>query len=151
MEFKKRLRSRLDAENGRPRFPTPGKAGPAFPLQPEIAFRVVIADILDQRARLVQIGGVLAVLDPAAHQLTQDAAEIGVAGVAEEAAGVGEHPDEVAQQAQVGQADELLPHAGLVVVEPPGAAVLELPGNAGTLERADHGVQQLVLAGVQAV
>ena len=43
-------------------------------------------------------------------------------GVAQEAAAVGQHANEVAQQAQACQAGHLLFHADLVVIEPPCGA-----------------------------
>ena len=63
-----------------------------------------------------------------------------MAGVAQEAAAVRQHTHEVAQQAQVGQAGHLLLHARLCIVEPPGAAVLDLARHFSALERADDGI-----------
>ena len=74
-----------------------------------------------------------------------------MAGVAQEAAAVGEHAHEVAQQAQVGQALHLVLHADLLVVEPPGRTVLDLAGHLAALEAAQDGADLLVVGGVQAV
>ena len=74
-----------------------------------------------------------------------------MAGVAQEGAGVSQHTDEVAQDAQLAQGDHLILHTDLVVVEPPGRAVLDLAGNLGALVCAQQGVQPLVVGGVQGV
>ena len=109
------------------------------------------ADIAHNAAQHLHIGRILAVLYPAADQFTQNAAEIFVAGVAQEAAAVRQHTHEVAQQAQVGQAGHLLLHARLCIVEPPGAAVLDLPATSVPWNRADDGIQQLVVRRIQTV
>ena len=61
------------------------------------------------------------------------------------------HTDEVPQHAQVGQTGQVLGHPRLVVVEPPGAAVLDLPRHLGTLEGPQQGVDPGVVRRVQAV
>ena len=63
---------------------------------------VVIADILYDLAQRLHVGVNLTVIDPAADQTAEDAAEVFMTGVGEERAGVGEHTDEVAQNAQIG-------------------------------------------------
>ena len=88
-------------------------------LQAEIALCVVGADVLDDRAQEFHIGGIFAVFHPVADEFAEYSAEVLMTGVAQEGAGVGQHTDEVAQQAQVGEASHLLDHAGLGVVEPP--------------------------------
>ena len=74
-----------------------------------------------------------------------------MAGVAQEAAAVGQHTDEVAQQAEAGQTGHLLFHADLVVVEPPCGAVLDLARELAVLEAAEDGADLSIIAGVQAV
>ena len=120
-------------------------------LQSEVTLCVVEADALDDLLQSLLIVGILAILDPLADQVAQDAAEVVVAGVAQEAAAVGEHAHEVAQQAQVGQALHLVLHADLLVVEPPGRTVLDLAGHLAALEAAQDGADLLVVGGVQAV
>ena len=71
--------------------------------------------------------------------------------VAEEGAGVCEHTDEVAQKTQVCQGDHLLFHAGLVVIEPPGRAVLDLAGDGAILEAADQCAQLCVVGRIQRI
>ena len=70
---------------------------PEGALQTEVAFGVAEANALDNGAQGLFIGGILAVFDPGAEQLTEDAAEILVPGVGEEAALVGQHSDEAGQ------------------------------------------------------
>ena len=74
-----------------------------------------------------------------------------MAGVAQEAAAVGQHADEVAQQAQAGQGLHLLVHAVVSIAEPPGGAQLDLAGDLVVLERAQDGAQHIKVGGVQAV
>ena len=74
-----------------------------------------------------------------------------MAGVAQEAAAVGQHTDEVAQQAEAGQTGHLLFHADLVVVEPPCGAVLDLARDLAVLEAAEDGADLSIIAGIQAV
>ena len=66
-----------------------------------------------------------------------------MAGIGKEGARVGQHSDKVAEDGEIGKADELILHSLLVVVEPPSTAVLELAGDFGALERADDGVDAL--------
>jgi len=74
-----------------------------------------------------------------------------VAGVAQEAAAVGQHTDEVAQQAQICQTLHLVFHADLLVIEPPCRTVLDLARHLGALEAAQNGADLLVVGRVQAV
>ena len=74
-----------------------------------------------------------------------------MAGIGQEAAGIGEHADEVPQHAAVGKGGELLDHASLVVVKPPGGPLLNPAQGGAVLETADDGVESFVVVGVQAV
>ena len=74
--------------------------------------------------------GHLAVLDVAADQVAEHAAEILVARVGHERARVGQHADEAREQAAVGQRVHLPFHAFLLVEEPPAGAELDLAGDA---------------------
>ena len=74
-----------------------------------------------------------------------------MARIGQERAGVGKHAHKVAQDALVSQSRELLAHADLVVVEPPGGAVLDLTGGRSLLEAAHDGIDHGVIDGVQAV
>lgn len=65
-------------------------------LQVEVALGVVEADAADDLLQGLLVVGILAVLDPLADDVAHDAAEVVVAGVAQEAAAVGQHTDEVA-------------------------------------------------------
>src|SRR5699024_461595 len=83
-----------------------------FQGEAEELHRVVVADAPHHLLQGFPVGGVFAVFHPGAQQLAEDAAEVLVAGVGQKAAGIGEHADEVAQQAAVGKGGELLDHAG---------------------------------------
>ena len=74
-------------------------------LQGEVTLCVVEADALDDLLQSLLVVGILAVLDPLADDVAQDAAEVIVTGVAQEAAAVGQHTHKVAQQAKAYQTD----------------------------------------------
>ena len=97
-------------------------------LYAEVTLCVVGGDVLNHLAQGLHVSGILTVLDPGADQVAHNAAEVLVTGVGQEGTGVGQHADEVAQQAQVGEAGHLLDHAGFGVVEPPAGTVLNLTG-----------------------
>ena len=61
---------------------------------------IVEADVFDHCAKQFHIGRDLSVFDIGADQVAQDAAEIFVARLGEEAARVGEHADEAAEQTE---------------------------------------------------
>ncbi len=90
-------------------------------------------------------------LDVLAQGVAQDAAEILVPRVGEEAPRVGQHPHEAAQEAQVGEGVDLRPHPADMVVEPPGGAVLHLAGRRAVVEIIGVGHHQGVVAGVEVV
>ena len=115
-------------------------------LDVEVALAVVGGDVLNHLAQSLDVSGILAVLNPAADQVAHNAAEVLVTGIGQEGTGVGQHADEVAQQAQVGQGSHLLDHAGLGVVEPPAGTMLNLTGNLRTLECAQEGAQPILNA-----
>ena len=92
----------------------------------KIPLCVGIADVFNNGAQCGFVMGVFPVFDPTADQITEDAAEVFMPGVAEKAAGIGKHTDEAREISIGGQRRELVDHAALVVIEPPGAAVLHL-------------------------
>ena len=110
-----------------------------------------MADAAHDRGQGGHVGGIFAVFHPGAEQVAEDAAEIFVPSVAEEGAGVGQHADEGRQVAEACQRGELGLHAGPVVVEPPGAAELQLAGDAALLEAAHDRAQRRVVVGVEGV
>ena len=65
-------------------------------------------------------------------------------GIAQEAAAVGEHTHETAQQAEGAQGIHLTRHTVELVVEPPAAAKLDLAGLGAVLEVAEHRGDDLV-------
>ena len=70
-------------------------------LQVKVAFCVVKGDTLHNFLQAGFDVGVFAVFHPIADEVAHDPAEIVVPGVAEEGTGIGEHTDEIAQQAQI--------------------------------------------------
>ena len=75
-----------------------------FLLEPEIALRVAIADVLHHLSEERKFrGGQKTFLYLSAQQVAQDAPEILMARIGEEAARVGQHPHETAQEAERGE------------------------------------------------
>ena len=74
-----------------------------------------------------------------------------MARIGQEGPGVGQHADEAAEHADVGQGLHLGGHAVEVVVEPPGRAELDLAGGALVLEAARRRDQLVVVRGVEGV
>ena len=72
-------------------------------------------------------------------------------GVGEEASGVCQHADKAGEVSEVCEGDHLILHAGLVIVEPPCAALLDLRARRGILETAEDRADRLVVVRVQAV
>ena len=72
-------------------------------------------------------------------------------GITQKTAGVGKHTDEVTKQTEVRKADQLIPHALFVVVEPPGTAVLDFSGRFRSLESANERIDKGVVRGIQTV
>src|SRR6185312_6320758 len=119
--------------------------------QAEVIPRVAKADVLHHRADQLQVGGDRPPGHVGAQQVAERAPEILVARIAEEAAGVGDHADEAAEQPEIGEGVHLPLHALLLVEEPPAAAELELAGDAAVLEAADHRPEEVVIHRVDVV
>lgn len=117
----------------------------------EIAPGVFIAYAAHDFTENLHIVGEETLLHPFADQAAEDAAEIFMPGIAQEAAAVGKHAHESGQIPQVRQADQLLGHALQVVVEPPGGAVLNLGHRLLALEAAANAVDGLIVVGIEAV
>ena len=73
-----------------------------------------------------------------------------MSGVGKETSGVGQHTDEVSKASQVSERGHLLGHAGLVIVEPPCGALLDLTGEL-LLETADDGSDGSIIIWIQGV
>ena len=72
-------------------------------------------------------------------------------GIAQEGTGIRQHTDKVPQQTQVCQNRHLFLHTGLVVIEPPGRAVLHLAGNRAVLEASDNSTQLGIVRRIQRI
>lgn len=73
-----------------------------------------------------------------------------MSGVGKETSGVGQHTDEVSKASQVSERGHLLGHAGLVIVEPPCGALLDLSWEL-LLETADDSADGGVIIRIQRV
>jgi len=119
--------------------------------EPEGLAGVPTADGRDEVVEPVAAVGQSAAGDVAADEIAEDPSEILVPGKRQERSGVGHHADESPQQAQVGEHVHLLPHAPLLVHEPPAAAPLNLAGNLTVLERSREGGEEGVVGGIDVV
>ena len=93
---------------------------------------------------------VLAVFHPAADQLAGNSAEILVTGIGQKTW----NPSACRQSCREAQGlprGHLLCHSGLVVIEPPGASLLDLAHRVSTLEASDDGSDRRVVDGIQGV
>lgn len=117
----------------------------------EVATCVVVGNIFDHTCQRLHIVGQQAFLHIIAEEVTEQSAEILMARIAEEGAGVGEHSHEAAEQSEHGKRVHLPCHAIELVVEPPSRTKLNLSRARTILEIAKHGSDDLVGAGVERI
>src|SRR5258706_7574586 len=86
-----------------------------------------------------------------AEEIADEATEIVMPRVRQEAPRIGDHADETREQAHVRQGSNLRRHAVELIEEPPPRAVLHLAGHRAVLEVADHRGEQVIVAGVEVV
>src|SRR5258706_11165944 len=86
-----------------------------------------------------------------AEEIADEATEIVMPRVRQEAPRIGDHADETREQAHVRQGSNLGRHAVELIEEPPPRAVLHLAGHRAVLEVADHRGHQVIVAGVKVV
>lgn len=114
---------------------------------------VAVGDALDHVADKFEVVGEEAVVHVLAEEVAKDAAEVFVPWRGEVAARVGEHADEVAEEADGTEGVDLPFHAFKGVEEPPAGAVLKATGDAVfiALIVADDGGEDVVVLGVEVV
>ena len=117
----------------------------------EVIAGVGEGDIFDHFAEQLLIIRPETFFDFFAEQVAKKPAEVFVPGVGEEAAGIGEHSDEPAQQAHIGQGIHLFGHAVHLVEEPPAGTELHLAGTGAVLEIAEHGGEDFIILGIDTV
>jgi hypothetical protein len=89
-------------------------------LELEVVLGVVVRDVFHHLAETVPLFvRDFAVLHIGCDEVTHDAAEILVARIREERAGVGKHTYETAEESEEGEAVHLLLHTVLLIEEPP--------------------------------
>ncbi len=71
--------------------------------------------------------------------------------IGEEASGVRQHSDKAGKQADIRERGQLRGHSRFVIIEPPGAAVLQLAYRRGILETSDNTVDHGVVRRIEAV
>ncbi len=120
-------------------------------VETEVSAGVVVADVFDHFPDEGEVIGNKPSLHVTAKDIAQQAAEVFVARVGEEGSAVGEHADELAQQAELREALDLACHAVELVVEPPSAAELHFAGRDAVLEIPDHGGDDLIVARIEIV
>ena len=95
-----------------------------------------MCDTAYQLLKVIEVLRILSVLDPCADLVAEDAAEVFVAREGEEASGVGQHTDEVAEASQISQGSHLLSHTYKVIIEPPCGTLLQFACGFRSLEAA---------------
>src|SRR5271166_3240540 len=92
----------------------------------EVGLGVVVADVADHLRKRVLVERIFAVLHPAPDPGAQQPAKVFVTRKRREAAGIGGHADERAEQPVIGERAQLAQVSFLVIVEPPGRTKLHL-------------------------
>lgn len=117
----------------------------------EVGLGVVVADVGDHAGEEAFVVGEFSVFDVLADDVAEEAAEVFVAREGEERAGIGEHADEVGEEADGGEGVDLVFHALEAVVEPPTGAELDFPLVRSFLEGAASAGEDGVVAGIEVV
>src|SRR5262249_2396885 len=94
----------------------------------QVVARVEEAHVGDERSKGRAVVREEALADVVPDQVAEQAPEVLVARVGQEAPRVRHHADEAGQQAETGEGADLRLHPVPLVEEPPGGAVLELSG-----------------------
>ena len=105
-------------------------------LHVEIFYGVLKGNFLHHAAQKLHIHGDLPFFGPSAQEVAEDSAEVVMAGIGDEAAGIRQHAHKAAKKSQVGLRDHLFLHAVLLIVEPPAGTHLDLHLGFIALERA---------------
>lgn len=111
----------------------------------KVVFCIVVRDIFDDLGEGIVICRELPVFYPVAYQIAQDTSEILMSGVGQKASGICQHTYKAGQVSKVGKRDHLILHAGLMIVEPPSAALLNLSNGCRILEAAEDCADGLVV------
>ena len=117
----------------------------------EVVLCVVVRNIFYNLGENAVILGEFSVFHPVAKEIAEDASEVFVSGVGQEASGICQHTDKTGKISEVGKGNQLILHACFMVIEPPCAALLNLGYSGGILEAAQNGADGLVVTGIQAV
>ena len=117
----------------------------------EIGDGVVVADACHDPLQQPFVVRVFAVFHPVTDEIAQDAAEIFVARIGDEAPGIRKHAYKSGEKAHTCQRCKLLFHSFAVVVEPPGAALLDSASAGTALETAHDGADGGVVVGIQGI
>jgi len=73
-------------------------------------------------------------------------------GIGQKGAGVRQHPQYIAEHGKIGNTGQLVDHALLGIIEPPGSSLLDFTASLRSLERTDNSPDHRVIgrcAGVQ--
>ena len=101
-------------------------------LKRKIILGIVVTNIDHELSQCIKISGILPCLDPLADQITKNTAEILMAGIRKEAAGVGQHAEMIAERRKGGIGAQLVAHTVNMVIEPP-CRPLNHSGNTGSV------------------
>ena len=71
--------------------------------------------------------------------------------IGEKASGIRQHSYKTGKIAKICQGKQLILYAGLVVIEPPGAALLDLGYSRRVLKTSDDSANRLIITGIQTV
>ena len=117
----------------------------------EVGVGVVVADVSDELVEELVVVREFSVFDILADDVAEDAAEILVSREGEEGTRIGEHADEVGEEANGGEDVDLVFHAFDGVIKPPAGAELDLGAEGRFLEGAAGGGEDGIISGIEIV
>ena len=117
----------------------------------EVGVGVVVADVSDELVEELVVVREFSVFDILADDVAEDAAEILVSREGEEGTRIGEHADEVGEEANGGEDVDLVFHAFDGVIKPPAGAELDLGAEGRFLEGAAGGCEDGVVTRVEII
>ena len=117
----------------------------------EISLCVVVGNILYNFGKSIVVLREFSVLYPVSNHIAENTTEVLMSCIRQEASGIGQHADETGKVSKGSKGGHLLLHTGLVVIEPPCAALLNLCNSGGILEASKDSTDGLIVVGIQAV
>ena len=117
----------------------------------EILPCVLVANAAHDTFKTCPVIGIFTVFDPLADEVTENPAEIFVAGIRNKGTTVGQHSHKPAEDAEIAEGAHLPFHAVTLIVEPPAGTELNLAGGRRALETPHDRRQHIIVLRVQGI